>query len=145
MALPLIGSAMAASVPMIATTIRISISEKPRSRALNTMDATQQGKRYAVGGFVGENRGWGGPTQRGCVIPAHRITIASSVVRGGGRGEKTNPPDAGASGGSGTRVETERLGLQVLVHQLGHLEHVDGGLAAEDGLQRVVSLDHPLV
>src|SRR4029079_19293459 len=37
------------------------------------------------------------------------------------------------------------LGLQVLVHKLGHLEHVDGGLAAEDRLQRVVRLDHPLV
>src|SRR4029079_2012242 len=37
------------------------------------------------------------------------------------------------------------LGLQVLVHKLGHLEHVDGGLAAEDRLQRGVRLDHPLV
>src|SRR5262249_15064869 len=34
---------------------------------------------------------------------------------------------------------------QVLAHKLGHLEHVDLGLPAENGLQRVVRLDHPLV
>jgi hypothetical protein len=33
----------------------------------------------------------------------------------------------------------------VLVDQFGHLEHVDLRLAAEDGLQRGVSLDHPPV
>src|SRR3954465_2001389 len=35
--------------------------------------------------------------------------------------------------------------LEVLAHQLGHLEHVDRRLAAEHGLQRVVGLDHALV
>src|SRR4030095_12594730 len=35
--------------------------------------------------------------------------------------------------------------LQWLVYHLGHLEHVDRGLAAEDRLQGGVGLDHPLV
>src|SRR2546425_2836419 len=35
--------------------------------------------------------------------------------------------------------------LDVLAHQLGHLEHVDLRLAAELRLQRVVGFDHPFV
>src|SRR4051812_6144566 len=47
--------------------------------------------------------------------------------------------------GSGTWIETGALGLEVLVHQLDHLEHVDHRLAAEDRLEVVVGLDVPPV
>src|SRR6267143_4022287 len=35
--------------------------------------------------------------------------------------------------------------LEMLAYELRHLEHVDGGLAAEHWLQRLVRLDHPFV
>jgi hypothetical protein len=35
--------------------------------------------------------------------------------------------------------------LQMLTHQLRHLEHVDCGLASENRFQGAVGLDHPLV
>src|SRR5215813_2849506 len=43
-----------------------------------------------------------------------------------------------------TRPSRYRL-LQMLVHQLRHLEHVDGRFAAEYRLQRAIGVDHPLV
>src|SRR5436190_20611872 len=158
-ALPLIGTVIAASTPMMATTIIISISEKPRSEAvrgwnLNSIGARAKGKRCAAGRFpMGVRlspvplagillhpgtRGYRTVSVRGAL----RGTSAARASRLGAVDARKARPRGRASRARG---DGPCLGLQVLVHKLGHLEHVDDGLTAEHGLEVLVGLDVPPV
>src|SRR5688500_16799430 len=66
------------------------------------------------------------PADTGCRMTAENITAA-------------------AASSANRFIEWYPLFREVLVDQLGHLEHVDGGLAAEHRLQRAVRLDHAAV
>src|SRR6266542_3000546 len=154
---------IAAGTPMIATTIIISTREKPPSEParlgkIDIITEGSKGKRCAAGLFP---MGWRRTSERlsGTVVhpgTRHYITVSVEVgpgerEAGGGRRQTREKPrlDRRASRAS-RRNELERkgdgrLGLQVLVHKLGHLEHVDHRLAAENRFEVVVSLDVPPV
>src|SRR5258705_9924570 len=74
-------------------------------------------------------------------LPTNSTNSAGRKRRGVMRGELEDVMADGIGEPSAMASEL----LQVLADKLRHLEHVDGLLAAEHGLEGVVRVDHPLV
>ena len=95
-----------------------------------------------LGGSLALPNGWS----------AGRVCEDAAVGLAGER-ERAGTGSTGPGGRCQTRVcprrkqqdDEQRLGDELLVDQAVHLEHVDLALAAEDGLQLVVGVDHPAV
>src|SRR6266542_1691751 len=89
------------------------------------------------------------PTRGGTTSTSGRARRAARLVRLAGVVEAGPEAPEGAAPPVRTRALRRRsvssLALQVVVHQLGHLEHRDGPLAAEDLAEGVVRVDVALL
>src|SRR2546427_351400 len=87
------------------------------------------------------------PSARGHRAPAPSDTgrPAGGGADSGSRGPRSPALNCAGAGGRGDGCSARRGLLEVLGDQLGHLEHADLLLAAEDLLERLVRVDHAAV